>query len=130
MILHIDDNHCVREVVSEYLNFKGYEVCEASNGRDGIDFFEENHDLIDIVILDLVMPILSGDEAFLQIRSLDPNIPILVTSAHIPNSVTERLAGKIYQFVQKPFALSTLTHIIERQIPSPRQLWTQPALAV
>lgn len=73
-ILVIDDDKNVREYLTRILERNGYDVIDASNGKDGVELFRNKR--VDLVIIDMLMPLMDGAETMLHLRSLaeDPKI--------------------------------------------------------
>ena len=88
-ILIVDDEKDIRKLVGIYLKRQGYQILEAENGKQAIDLVRENSD-IDLIIMDIMMPVMNGYEAAKMIRSLDREdskvIPIIAMTA---NAFTE-----------------------------------------
>ncbi|MCD6304879.1 MAG: PAS domain S-box protein [Deltaproteobacteria bacterium] len=109
-ILMADDEEMVLDVGARMLEKLGYRVYEAPGGREALRIFEEHGAEIDLVILDMIMPDMGGEETFDRIRDLDPNVPILLASGF-----TELEAGPSGQsrewngFISKPFSLGELS---------------------
>ncbi len=81
-ILIAEDNEGLREAAKEILESLGYRVILAKDGADAVRVFEENHASIDLVFLDVVMPHLNGPEAYTQMSSIRPNIPVIFTTGY------------------------------------------------
>jgi len=82
VLLVADDEDMVRSLVAEMLQRAGYRVLTAANGREAVDIYREHHDEIGLVILDMVMPELSGREAFMAMRGIEPNVKALISSGY------------------------------------------------
>jgi len=80
-ILLIEDNEINQEVATKMLQKAGAKVVCANNGKEGVDLFLANQNGIDVILMDLQMPIMSGFEATKKIRERDKNIPIIALSA-------------------------------------------------
>ncbi|MCP4678487.1 MAG: response regulator [Deltaproteobacteria bacterium] len=109
-ILMVDDEALVRKSVSRLLGQLGYNVILASNGAEGVAVFQKEKNDISCVILDMIMPVMDGEEAFHKIREIEPRIPILICSGYSNEDnakklLTERSVG----FVQKPFSPGALS---------------------
>jgi two-component system cell cycle sensor histidine kinase/response regulator CckA len=113
VILIIDDDDSIRETTKELLVSLGYEVLTAMDGSEGVDVFKSNHSDITTVILDMVMPKLSGKETFLEIKkiSLDAKV-ILVSGFQHDERIQDLMEMGIKAFVQKPFTIEHITEAI------------------
>ena len=110
IILVIDDNEMMLKIANQMLNKCGYKVLLANNGTDGIQIFKNNPQ-ISLVLLDLIMPDLSGLEVFYQLRKLSNNIPVIFMSGI--NEKKELADCKGYNgFLTKPYSLNELSRKI------------------
>ncbi|MEZ4448312.1 MAG: ATP-binding protein [Nannocystaceae bacterium] len=108
-ILVADDEQIVRTVTRRVLERAGYRVLEAEDGQAALRLFAEGRASVCAVILDLTMPILSGQEVLARLRALDPDLPILLTSGFSQESLSQDLtAGARVGFLQKPFNPASL----------------------
>ena len=109
-LLIVDDEASIREISEEYLSRLGYRVLVAADGQEGLHLFEQEHDNIDLMILDLSMPKVSGNEMLRQVRQRAPGIKAIISSgtADAPSHVTERVEA----FVLKPFRPTELAEKI------------------
>jgi sigma-B regulation protein RsbU (phosphoserine phosphatase) len=110
-ILVIEDDQVTRLAVSTYLKHVGYDVLTASNGLEGVEVFRSCPDLIDLVLTDLRMPIMTGNEAVHQIRETRPDAKVICMTG---SSEDVRLKG--VPVLAKPFSLKTLYHSISRLV--------------
>ncbi|MBQ2124956.1 MAG: response regulator, partial [Spirochaetales bacterium] len=109
-ILVIDDNEMMLKIASQMLNKCGHKVLLANNGTDGIQTFKNNSG-ISLVLLDLIMPDLSGLDVFYQLRQLRSDIPIIFMSGI--NEKKELAACNGYNgFLTKPYSLNELSRKI------------------
>jgi two-component system cell cycle sensor histidine kinase/response regulator CckA len=109
-VLVIDDEDAVRNVLGLSLSHLGYEVETASSGREGLELFQAAHGRVGLVILDLLMPGLSGEDVFYRLREMDPNVRVLIVSGFSSEHVVQRIlqdGGR--DFIQKPFSIEVLS---------------------
>ena len=108
-ILLIDDEKPVLDVASEMLSFIGYTTIKAGSGRQALDIYEQNKDRIDMVILDMIMPDMSGSEVFDHLREMNPHVAVLLASGYsIDGRAIEILNRGCNDFIQKPFTMEDL----------------------
>lgn len=108
-ILVVDDEYPVRNVLSLSLEHLGYEVEIAASGAEAIERFNSNGAPIDLVILDMLMPNLSGDQTFFKLKEIDPSVKVLVISGFASqDAVDSILDNGGLGFVQKPFTIVEL----------------------
>jgi PAS domain S-box-containing protein len=109
-ILLVDDEQGVVEVCSEMVETLGYHVKAVSSGKEAIDTITSGKDRIDLVILDLVMPYMSGQQVFEKIRAIDPDIKIIVSSGYSREEEIEKMMQKGCDgYILKPFDMATLS---------------------
>jgi len=109
-LLVADDEALIRDLLIESLEGLGYEVLAAENGAEALALFERRGDEIDMVILDVVMPKLSGPDALRSMKSLKPDLKALFISGHAPESarLSDVLDTAGRAFLPKPFVLDDL----------------------
>ena len=110
-ILLVDDERSVLDVSKAMIGSLGYKVYTAGSGRDAIAFYMEKGDEIDLVILDMVMPGMSGGETFDALRKIDPDVRVMLSSGYsITGQAQEILDRGCKGFIQKPFRLEMLSN--------------------
>lgn len=113
-ILVVDDEFPVRNVLSLSLEHLGYEVEIAASGAEAIERFTEGA-RFDLVILDMLMPNLSGEEVYFRLRKLDPDLKALIISGYSSEeSVKNILENGGRDFIQKPFTIGELSRKVQR----------------
>jgi two-component system, cell cycle sensor histidine kinase and response regulator CckA len=120
-ILVAEDHEGLRELVRATLTSQGYSVILASDGWDAVRMFKANSEEIRLVVLDVVMPFLSGPEAHSQMCALRPDLPAIFMSGHVSESVQLNCrirAGAV--FLQKPYTPQTLTRTVRRTLDAIR----------
>ena len=112
-ILIVDDDEIIIEVGKQLLENSGYQVIAARGGREAIEKYNEMKHLIDLVILDMVMPHPNGEETLRELKKIDENVKVIVSSGYCLDSNQPPLRNLDYQkFIQKPFKLSELSRAI------------------
>jgi PAS domain S-box-containing protein len=111
LVLVVDDEPIVRSMTQRALESSGYRTLAAGNGREAIEAFRAHAAEIRCVVLDLTMPVLGGREALREIRTLRPDVPVVLTSGY-DEAETAR-AEPHTKFVQKPFDVDRLCEWIE-----------------
>ncbi len=115
MLLVIDDESTVREAVVDILDMVGIEVIEACNGEEGLAQFREFRPKINAILLDMVMPVMNGEETFLQLRKIDPHARIIVSSGYSEAETMQHFVGQgLVSFLQKPYDIDQLISTVER----------------
>ncbi|MES2572677.1 MAG: response regulator, partial [Verrucomicrobiota bacterium] len=114
-VLVVDDEDLVRGVVRRLLQQEGFNTLEACNGQEAIETVAREGAGLDAIVLDLMMPVMGGEEAFQEIRRLHPGLPILVVSGFAGNALAARFETKAATvFLQKPFTGNDLTEALSR----------------
>ena len=109
-ILLVDDELMIIEVGQEILNALGYAVLPAMSGQEAVDIYASKKHSIDMVILDMIMPGMSGGEAYDQLKKINPEVQVLLCSGYsLSGQATEILERGCDGFIQKPFKLRELS---------------------
>jgi CheY-like chemotaxis protein len=117
-VLLIDDEDVVREMVTEVLAHEGVEVLTAGDGERGLELFGEHGDGIDVVLLDLSMPGLSGEETFSRLAERAPDVPVVLSSGYDHAEAMRHFEGRAPAgFIQKPYRPGQLLAEIQRCVP-------------
>jgi two-component system, cell cycle sensor histidine kinase and response regulator CckA len=116
-VMLVEDEPRVRKVTGEMLQLLGLEASLFADGMSAIAFYREQHDTIDLVLLDMVMPEQSGVETFAALREIDPNVPVLIMSGYSQDGDAQSLidAGAA-GFLQKPFNMTQLAAHLRRAL--------------
>ena len=80
-ILIIDDEYQNREMLSDFLEIKGYEVVTANDGSEGLESFKNDH--TDAAIIDIKMPVMNGIECATEMRKIRDSYPIIMITGHV-----------------------------------------------
>lgn len=113
-ILLVDDESIVINVCKEMIEKLGYDVITAKSGKLAVDMFREKSEDIDLIILDMIMPGMDGDQTFDQLREINSSIPILLSSGYSLNSQAKKIMEKgCNGFIQKPFLITQLSEKIQ-----------------
>ncbi|MFO7538752.1 MAG: PAS domain S-box protein [Chloroflexota bacterium] len=116
-ILVIDDETAILEAVTDILQDDGWQVLTASSGRQGLDIYREQGDTIDLILLDLSMPGMNGEETFRALRQHNSQARIILSSGYNEVEATHRFVGKgLAGFVQKPYNAQQLRQIVEQEV--------------
>ena len=114
-ILVVDDEAAIRNVMRKLLEELGFRTLDAPDGAEAIRIYREQRQHILCVLMDLTMPRLDGEEAFRELRRIDPNVRVLLMSGYNEQDAVARFVGKgIAGFIQKPFVLDDLKDQIQR----------------
>ena len=114
-LLVIDDEKNIREGLATDFEMDGYNVKVAANGQEGIDFLEKGN--IDLVITDLRMPVISGEDVLKKVTAEMPGIPVIVLTGHGSiDSAVSAMQNGAYDFLTKPLNLNHLELVVKRAL--------------
>ncbi|MFH0995703.1 MAG: PAS domain S-box protein [Pseudomonadota bacterium] len=109
-VLLVDDEQMILDVGGQMLEKLGYQVLTAPNGKEAVKLFESQQDHIVLVILDMIMPVMGGSETFDILKSMHPNLKILLSSGYaVDGQASDILKRGCSGFIQKPFNLEQLS---------------------
>ncbi|MFB3887478.1 MAG: ATP-binding protein [Thermodesulfobacteriota bacterium] len=116
-ILVIDDEQIMREGCSRILSKDGWTVLTAENGKLGLDLIQVDPEKIDVILLDLMMPGISGMEVLDRVRAFDPNLLVIVITGYATvESAVEAMKKGAYDFIPKPFTPDQLRIVVRRAL--------------
>jgi len=122
-ILVVDDEQSVRDFLKTSLTSLGYTVSTQAEGAAGVEYYREHHRKIDLVILDVIMPRMNGQDAFRKMKEVDPDVRVLVSSGYSHSQETGQMLNEgALELLSKPFQITELSETIARHIrPGPPQ---------
>jgi CheY-like chemotaxis protein len=113
-VLVADDEEMVRRTAGEMLKQQGYSVILAANGPEAVDIFGEKASEISIILLDLTMPLMSGEETLRRLQSIRSDVKVVLTSGYNEMEAIQRFAGNgLAGFIQKPYTPTQLAEKIK-----------------
>ena len=116
-VLLVDDEEVIREIGKDMLNSLGINCITACNGEEGIEIYKKNRDKIDIIILDIELPGISGEKVFDILKQINPDIKILIASGYGKDYLEKKIfQRKIKNFMAKPFQLNQLSNKLNELI--------------
>lgn len=122
-ILIVEDEDLIRDALAKLLNANGYKVMSAKDGSGGAKLFSEQYRSIDLVILDMGLPGLLGDQVYVSMRKICDSIPVIAASGYLDPALTRTLQNMgLTDFVHKPYAyqemLRTIRNVLDRRTRS------------
>jgi CheY-like chemotaxis protein len=112
-VLLVDDEDMIIDVGQPMLEMMGYIVLIARGGKEALEIYKKNEQKIDMVILDLIMPDISGGDTYNQLKEINPEIKVLLSSGYsIDGQTSEILQRGCNGFIQKPFNIRKLSQKI------------------
>ncbi len=119
-ILLVDDEEIIIDVARDMLEILGYKVIVAQRGAEAIDVYIRHRDEIDLVIQDMVMPVMNGAEVFLALKEINPNVKVILASGYVVNKQIEAIMQQgCRAFMPKPFRLEELSAKVRQVLDSP-----------
>ena len=116
-VLLVDDEETVRRIGTTMMKRLGMTVITSVDGRDAIEIYKKQGDQIDCVVLDLTMPHMDGEETFRQLRRINPDVRVIMSSGYSEQEVIQRFRGKgIAGFIQKPYELKMLSEALREAL--------------
>jgi len=114
-IFLVDDEEMILTVGKDMLNALGYEVCTASGGEQALTLYGERRDKIDLVILDMIMPSVSGGDTYDRLKAMNPNVKVILSSGYSLNAQAAKIIARgCNGFIQKPFNIKDLSQKIRQ----------------
>ncbi len=118
-VLVIDDEEMIRTICKDILEEFGYQVLQAENGEAGLRLFAENRQKIQLVILDMVMPRLSGQETLRRLLAIDPQVKVLFSTGFGEGQkLNESLALGAKGIILKPYQIEHLLKKVRETLDS------------
>ncbi len=118
-ILLVDDEEMILEVGEQLLKSMNYSVITAESGKRALEIYEKNREQIDMVILDMIMPVMGGGETFDRLKEINPDIKVLLSSGYSINGQAQEIMERgCSGFIQKPFNLQELSDKIRETLKS------------
>ena len=112
-IMIVDDEEVILGMLSNMLEDSGYNPLACIGGEQAIELFKKNWEEIDLVILDLIMPNMTGEETFIELKKINPNVRVLISSGYSKSKTIDKLMkmGAIGS-MPKPYELKTFLNAI------------------
>ncbi len=109
-VLLVDDEPMVTEVGAKMMSRLGYRVLTAASGAEALDIFARKHAEIDVVVLDMIMPEMNGEQTFRRLQEIDPQVRVIFASGYSLNhQAVQETCCRDFPFIQKPFNIAGLS---------------------
>jgi PAS domain S-box-containing protein len=116
-ILMVEDEELLRIMGKELLEAHGFTAMTASNGSESIEIYRERGSEIDVILMDLIMPVMGGIEAYHELRKINPTVPIIICSGYGVESVELVIKNDPHaEFIHKPYKPDELRDMLVRII--------------
>jgi CheY-like chemotaxis protein len=116
-VLVVDDDNGVQLLARRALSAKGFGVIVASSGADALRLFEQHGSTLDLILMDVTMPHMSGIEALKQIRATGSDVPVLLSSGYSVDLISSD-SPEFFAYLQKPYDLPQLLNAVVAAIAS------------
>jgi CheY-like chemotaxis protein len=117
-VLVADDDEAVRESLCKLLYAEGYQVVSVANGAEAVKAFHREQDPIDLLLLDLNMPLKNGWATLDRLIEVNPSLPVLIVTGQ-PNQYELAQAAGVSALVEKPIDVPALLQLIKELLPRP-----------
>lgn len=107
-VLLVDDEEVIRGFATEILSAHGYQVIACQNGREALEIYAPSPGKIDLVILDLFMPVMDGKETLAALKKINPQVRVVISSGYAETKELKGLEGEICAFIHKPYKSAEL----------------------
>ena len=119
-LMLVDDEDFIRQLARDILQMKGYTIIEASHGKEAVDLYAEQKDSIDLVIMDMAMPVMGGKETFIKLKEINANVKVVFATGFAKDGESEEMiANGVRAFIEKPYRIEDLASIINSVLSSP-----------
>ncbi len=116
-VLAVDDESTVLALARDILEMHGHRVLTARNGEEALRVFRDNPGAIDLVLLDLTMPIMGGRECFKRLKEIDARVRVLISSGFSAQGTASELLGEgAMGYVQKPYDVDALARVVRQAL--------------
>lgn len=120
LILIVDDEEIIRKTAKSMLERDGFSVVVAENGKEGVELFQVLAEKVALVLLDMTMPIMDGEEAFSRLRAIKSGVRVILSSGYNEVEAVRRFTGKgLAGFIQKPYSSITLREKVSMALQEP-----------
>ena len=127
-VLVVDDEQIVRRTAKTMLERYGYSVVLAENGREAVELYRVLADKIALILLDMTMPLMGGEETLRELKTIRPDVRVLLSSGYNEVEAVRRFTGKgLAGFIQKPYSAIALTEKVRSILAESRGVPPAPA---
>jgi DNA-binding NtrC family response regulator len=121
-VLVIDDEPLLLGVLKRMLSYLGYDALGARSGQEGLEVYRQHMGRVDVVVLDALMPGMSGAECFKKLKELDPSVKVVVaTGTAFEDSVAAMRKEGLVAVIEKPFGTEALGKVVQAALLAEKQ---------
>lgn len=122
LILAVEDEAGVQQLTEQVLTAQGYRLLQAYDGEEGLRLFEQHAQEIDLLLLDVILPVMDGKELHERIAALRPEIPVVFHSGyHLDEEYTDYIAKKDLPLLRKPYTSAALMEAVQTALGKPEE---------
>ena len=119
-ILGVEDEQLMLRLLEKFLSQQGYQVLIASDGEEAVEVYHLHRLEIDVVLLDVGLPKLTGWDVLLKMKEDNPDVRVVIATGYLaPKMKTDMLRIAVKHFVDKPYVLDELVETIQSLIDAP-----------
>jgi len=119
-ILVIEDELAALSVLTKVLSSRGFKILTASDGESAVEIFGQYTEVVDIVLLDMGLPKMSGKDVLIRIKAIKPSVKIVIASGYFESDLQADIAqDNVAAYIQKPYMLDNVIEVLRRVIPHP-----------
>ncbi len=117
VVLVVDDEEAIREATREILELNEYRVLSAADGREALNLYKQERESVQLVLTDVMMPVMNGPALVRELRALDPHLKVIAASGLDNEARRNELAALgVTEILMKPFKPSQLLELVRRQL--------------
>jgi CheY-like chemotaxis protein len=120
VVLLAEDNDMLRTLATTFLRRHGYQVLAAADGQEAVEEYERHRGRVAAVVLDLMMPRLSGRDVLRRLRAIDPGVRVVFASRYSDTQLSEEEQASVQGFVNKPYRERDLVHAVRTALDQVR----------
>jgi signal transduction histidine kinase len=120
VVLLAEDNDMLRTLATTFLRRHGYQVIPAADGQEAVEEFQRHRGRVAAVVLDLMMPRLSGRDVLRRLRELDPAVRVVFASGYSDTQLSEQEQASVHGFVNKPYRERDLVRAVRAALDTTR----------
>jgi PAS domain S-box-containing protein len=119
-ILVIEDESAALSVLTKVLSSRGFKILTASDGESAVEIFGQYREVVDIVLLDMGLPKMSGKDVLIRIKAIKPTVKIVIASGYFESDLQADIAqDDVAAYIQKPYMIDNVIEVLRRVIPHP-----------
>jgi CheY-like chemotaxis protein len=118
-IMIVDDEEIILNTAKRILRLAGYECVLAKNGFEAIEIYQQQYQLINVVIIDMTMPNMDGIDTYKKLAEINPDIKVIFASGYTKEENQEKLEErgiKFAKFIEKPFSAQNFIELIKETV--------------